>query len=93
MAITKPDEPKFTQPVLYKAIEAHDNPRKVYLAKLLAEGSIDEATAQAMEKEFRDLLQRQLDESKAEERFTDKIQMFSGAWEGFTYSDRKRNYC
>ena len=83
------DEPKFTQPVLYKAIEAHDNPRKVYLAKLLAEGSIDEATAKAMEKEFRDLLQQQLDESKAEERFTDTIQMFSGAWEGLHIATEK----
>src|ERR1700753_1438837 len=40
------DEPKFTQPVLYKAIDAHENPRKVYLDKLLAEASIDEAYAQ-----------------------------------------------
>jgi 2-oxoglutarate dehydrogenase E1 component len=24
------DEPKFTQPVLYKAIDAHPNPREVY---------------------------------------------------------------
>ena len=76
------DEPKFTQPVLYKAIEAHENPRKVYLDKLLAEGSIDNAMATATEKEFRDQLQEQLNESKAEERFTETIPMFAGAWEG-----------
>jgi len=83
------DEPKFTQPVLYKAIEAHDNPRKVYLNKLLAEGSIDEATAKATEKSFRDLLQQQLDESKSEERFTEKIAMFEGAWQGLHIATEK----
>src|SRR6201996_621150 len=83
------DEPKFTQPLLYKAIEAHDNPREVYLDKLLAENSIDEATASAEEKEFRDMLQHQLDEVKSEERFTDKIQMFAGAWEGLHIATEK----
>ena len=83
------DEPKFTQPVLYKAIDAHDNPRKVYLDKLLAEGSIDDATAKATEKKFRDLMQHQLDESKSEERFTDKIAMFEGAWQGLHIATEK----
>ena len=83
------DEPKFTQPVLYKAIDAHDNPRKVYMAKLLAEGSIDEAYAKSTEKEFRDLLQHQLDEAKAEDRFTDKIAMFEGAWQGLHIATEK----
>ncbi len=83
------DEPKFTQPVLYKAIDAHDNPRKVYLDKLLAEGSIDDATAKATEKNFRDLLQQQLDESKSEERFTEKIAMFEGAWQGLHIATEK----
>jgi len=83
------DEPKFTQPVLYKFIEAHQNPREVYLKKLLAEGNIDDATAKATEKEFRDLLQEQLNESKAEERFTDTIPMFAGAWEGLHIATAK----
>jgi 2-oxoglutarate dehydrogenase E1 component len=76
------DEPKFTQPVLYKAIDAHPNPREVYLQKLLAQGSVDAAMAKEMEKNFRDLLQEKLNESKAEDRFTDSIPMFAGAWEG-----------
>jgi len=83
------DEPKFTQPVLYKAIDAHENPRKVYLDKLLAEGSITEEFAKESEKKFRDLLQSQLDESKAEERFSEPIQMFAGAWEGLHIATEK----
>ncbi|HEY0245240.1 MAG TPA: 2-oxoglutarate dehydrogenase E1 component [Mucilaginibacter sp.] len=76
------DEPKFTQPVLYKAIEAHQNPREVYLQKLMQQGSVDAAMATEMEKNFRNLLQEKLNESKSEDRFTDSIPMFAGAWEG-----------
>lgn len=83
------DEPKFTQPVLYKAIDAHPNPRQVYLSKLLAEGSIDEATVKQMEKEFRDLLQQQLEETKAQERFTESIEMFAGAWQGLHLAEEQ----
>ncbi|QJD94957.1 2-oxoglutarate dehydrogenase E1 component [Mucilaginibacter robiniae] len=76
------DEPKFTQPVLYKAIEAHPNPREIYNQKLLAQGSVDASLAKEMEKSFRDLLQEKLNETKSVERFTETKPMFAGAWEG-----------
>jgi len=76
------DEPKFTQPVLYKAIEAHPNPLEIYKQKLQAEGTIDLAYALEVEKKFRAHLQEKLDESKAEDKITDTIQMFEGAWQG-----------
>jgi 2-oxoglutarate dehydrogenase E1 component len=76
------DEPKFTQPVLYKAIEAHPNPREVYLQKLLKQGDVNADMAKEMEKKFRDLLQEKLNESKAADRFTESLPMFAGAWEG-----------
>jgi len=76
------DEPKFTQPLLYKAIENHPNPREIYYNHLLEQGTINADQAKVMEKNFRDLLQQKLDESKAEERFTEGIQMFAGAWGG-----------
>jgi 2-oxoglutarate dehydrogenase E1 component len=76
------DEPKFTQPLLYKAIEAHPNPLEIYKQKLQAEGSIDASVAIEMEKTFRAELQQKLDESKAETRSTDTNQMFEGAWQG-----------
>jgi 2-oxoglutarate dehydrogenase E1 component len=84
------DEPKFTQPVLYKAIDAHPNPREVYLKKLIAEGSVTEQFAKEAEKDFRGILQAQLDEVKAQDKFTDTIPMFAGAWEGLHLpSDRE----
>jgi 2-oxoglutarate dehydrogenase E1 component len=76
------DEPKFTQPVLYKAIEAHPNPREVYLNKLMAEGVVTDVEAKKIEADFRAKLQSDLDESKAQDKFTESIPMFAGAWEG-----------
>ena len=83
------DEPKFTQPLLYKAIEAHPNPLEIYKQKLQAEGSIDAAFALELEKKFRAELQTKLDESKAEDRFTDTIQMYEGAWHGLHLATTK----
>ncbi len=55
------DDPKFTQPHLYDLISKHDNPRKIYVNKLLENGSIDNKLADEMESEFRNLLQDRLD--------------------------------
>src|SRR5690554_1228754 len=82
------DEPKFTQPVLYKAIEKHLNPREVYNKKLLEQGSVDANLAKEMEKDFRALLQKRLDESKEDEVIPDVNPMYSGAWQGL----RKAKY-
>src|SRR5690606_18125129 len=35
------DEPRFTQPKLYKAISKHKNPREIYAEKLIQQGVID----------------------------------------------------
>ncbi len=76
------DEPKFTQPLLYKIIEKHPNPKEVYAKKLITEGSIDEAYSKNIEKEFKAELQRKFEESKTVEVLTEEIPMFKGAWEG-----------
>ncbi len=82
------DEPKFTQPVLYKAIEKHANPREIYNKKLLEQGSVDASLAKEMEKDFRKLLQERLDDSKEDQNLTQDNPMYSGAWKGL----RKAKY-
>ena len=86
------DEPRFTQPLLYKAIESHPNPREIYNQKLLSQGSVDANMAKEMEKGFRDLLQEKLNESKSEERFTETKPMFAGAWEGLHIATEKETF-
>lgn len=58
------DEPKFTQPILYNQIAKHPNPREIYVKKLIDRGDIDEKRADALDKEFRNLLQDRLNEVK-----------------------------
>ena len=55
------DEPRFTQPKLYKAISKHKNPREIYAAKLTAAGSVEADLAKKMQVEFKKLLQEKLD--------------------------------
>jgi 2-oxoglutarate dehydrogenase E1 component len=60
------DEPKFTQPALYKAIAKHANPREIYAQKLSAQGSIEANLAKTMEHDFKDLLQKDLEDVRAD---------------------------
>lgn len=76
------DEPKFTQPSLYKLIEKHPNTLAIYVKKLVDQGSIDIDFAKLLEKDFRTLLQERLDEAKAVEKISDERPMFAGAWKG-----------
>lgn len=80
------DEPKFTQPLLYKAIETHANPREIYNQKLLEQGTVDANLAKEMEKDFRALLQERLNEAKEDQTYSAVHQVFSGSWKGLKLS-------
>ena len=58
------DEPRFTQPILYKAIAKHKNPREIYLDRLVSNKIITQEDAKENEKVFNDMLQDRLTESK-----------------------------
>ncbi len=73
------DEPKFTQPVLYKLIEQHANPRDIYINQLINEGALEASLAKEMEVEFRGILQQRLNEAK-EITSTYQDVKFAGAW-------------
>lgn len=58
------DDPKYTQPGLYKLIDKHSNPRDVYSQHLATEGTIEAEMAKRLEKEFWNDLQARLDSVK-----------------------------
>ncbi|WP_411765921.1 2-oxoglutarate dehydrogenase E1 component [Winogradskyella sp. A3E31] len=62
------DEPKFTQPLLYKAISKHSNPRDIYAEKLLSENVIDKDHVKKIEKEYKDKLEENLEDSRKEDK-------------------------
>lgn len=80
------DEPRFTQPTLYKAIESHPNPREIYVKQLLESGSIDAELAKEMEKNFRQLLQERLNEAK-QEPLSPSPSHFTGTWKDIRMSN------
>ncbi len=56
------DEPAFTQPLLYEKIRQKKTIRTLYLEKLVSTGLMNPATASAIEIEFKDKLQKALDQ-------------------------------
>lgn len=75
------DEPRFTQPLLYKAIARHPNPREIYVKQLTEQGVIDVDAAKSLEKHFKDELQNKLNMAKQAARA--KITSFlEGPWKG-----------
>ncbi len=79
------DEPRFTQPLLYKEIAKHLNPREIYNQKLLSEGIVEANLAKEMEKSFKDLLQSNLDNSKLREK-TKVTPFMEGRWSEYRLS-------
>ena len=61
------DEPAFTQPLLYKKIAAHPPISAVLTRKLVVEGIITEAKADAIRAEYSDALEQNLEKAKAAE--------------------------
>jgi 2-oxoglutarate dehydrogenase E1 component len=62
------DEPRFTQPLLYKAIEQHPNPRDIYADKLVERGVLIPEEAGKLNQEFEQLLEAKFRESEKIEK-------------------------
>ena len=76
------DEPRFTQPKLYKNISKHQNPFKIYSDKLIAENTIDKAYSNKIVAEFKETLEREY--SKSKEAKSSKVREFmQERWKGF----------
>ncbi|MGM0646857.1 MAG: 2-oxoglutarate dehydrogenase E1 component [Bacteroidota bacterium] len=67
------DEPRFTQPVLYKAISNHPDALQLYKEKLINEGFINEKDVKYLEDSFKEKLEDNLLQAKQ----TDKVHISS----------------
>jgi 2-oxoglutarate dehydrogenase E1 component len=81
------DEPRFTQPNLYKAIAKHPNPREIYKDKLLQEGVVSNEIIKEMESDFKKLLDIDYDASKEIEKNTMSVFM-ADIWAKFSLSEK-----
>lgn len=76
------DEPRFTQPLLYKIIAKHKNPRDIYAEKLISEGIIDNNLVKTLEKEYKDDLDHNLEVSRKKD-LTIITPFMKNEWKGF----------
>src|SRR5271166_520782 len=74
------DEPAFTQPLMYRAIEHHPTTREIYSDRLVAAGVVDEAEVAAMASRFVADLEAQFAAAKGYR--PNKADWLEGAWAG-----------
>ncbi len=74
------DEPKFTQPLMYKAIEGHASVRTIYAQKLVKEGLFSQQEADLMMSKFMHMMEADF-ESAASFK-PNKADWLEGAWKG-----------
>jgi len=77
------DEPKFTQPLLYRSISKHPNPRDIYAERLLNEGIIEKDYVKKLEEEYKKALEEDLMDSRKIEK-TRITAFMKDEWEGFS---------
>ena len=73
------DEPRFTQPLMYRAIDEKEPPRAVYVQKLLEHGRITQDDADAIVKDRRQRLEDALEEVRRTKR-SFEVSSMTGLW-------------
>ncbi|TRW26713.1 2-oxoglutarate dehydrogenase E1 component [Flavobacterium zepuense] len=76
------DEPRFTQPNLYKLIAKHKNPRDLYADVLLGAGVIDKDYVGKLEKEYKAVMEENLEASRKKD-LTVITPFMQNEWEGY----------
>lgn len=79
------DEPRFTQPLLYKEIAKHPNPLQIYTSKLIEEGSFTKEEISELEKAYKAELEADLAEAKKAEN-SKAMSYLQGPWQGVQMS-------
>jgi len=84
------DEPAFTQPIMYKAIRDLKTTRTLYAEKLIAEGVLDQAGAQAIWDEFNGKLEAAYEAAKQYK--PNKADWLEGHWSGLSLPDNQTEW-
>jgi 2-oxoglutarate dehydrogenase E1 component len=82
------DEPRFTQPKLYKAIGKHKNPRDIYAAKLMSKGVIKQADLDQMEANYKETLEKKLEDARQASN-TIITPFMKDEWTGYQRAEQK----
>ncbi len=77
------DEPGFTQPMMYHAIEHRESVRDRYLEHLLELGGVTREEADRIAKERHAALEQEFDKARAED-YAPPVHLPAGIWKGYT---------
>ncbi|MFQ3334725.1 MAG: 2-oxoglutarate dehydrogenase E1 component [Candidatus Arcticimaribacter sp.] len=83
------DEPRFTQPQLYKTIAKHQNPRDIYAAQLIAQNIITQADIKQLEIDYKNSLEVDLEDSRKAEK-TIITPFMADEWEGLSLAKESK---
>ena len=75
------DEPSFTQPLTYKAIDNHPTTLKIYEKKLIEENIISEEESKKIQTDFKKFLDEEFESAKSYK--PNKADWLDGTWKGF----------
>ena len=76
------DEPRFTQPKLYKAISKHPNPMDIYANKLINQGILSQIDINELEDKYKLSLEQKLENSKKDSN-VEITPFMEYEWKGF----------
>ena len=81
------DDPSFTQPIMYQAINGRPSTREIYAERLIAQGDLTEDQAQKLMDDFYAKLDKDFDEAKSYE--TKQPDWLQGVWQGISLPTEK----
>ena len=84
------DEPKFTQPLMYKAIEGHATVRTLYAKKLVQEGLYTQQDADLMMSKFMHMMEADFESSASFK--PNKADWLEGAWKGLAQMGEEEEF-
>ncbi len=84
------DEPKFTQPLMYKKIEGHPSTRTLYAKRLVEEGLYTQQDADLMMSKFMHMME--VDFESASSFRPNKADWLEGAWKGLAQMGEEEEY-
>ena len=83
------DEPKFTQPALYKSIAKHPTVLDIYKNQLIEQGMISQQEARQIINDFENELEIALEQAKADDSKNLEVDLFKRQWSGFSLPKQK----
>ena len=82
------DEPRFTQPKLYKAIAKQKNPRDIYSEALLKDGLVDQGYIDKIKIDYKEKLEKAYEESSKIEE-TEITDFMADKWKGYVKANKE----